>query len=257
MRNALVLIVFVATSSNAQMCHEPAPTASLSLGLQVSLRSEFATYKIQRFVGEYQGLAVGLAWERSWLKLRAVIPGYRLTTNGLERFGLGDLLVDARFSFAVESSHTLRWGPSLAATLPTGDASRELGMGHVMLMPGLWAVWNGPRAFVQSQLSYGRGLGSSATHHLSGPSPIVNPMNVSEMEMAMTAGYTVIEQLRVRGGFYGAVPVAAPQGAARAAAFVGADLTLLERIDLSAEAHVPVIGDPFLAKLVIAVAARF
>lgn len=263
MRYAVIAVIaFVsglATEASAQHCHPPAPSEPRRLGLRVALTSELATYRTTRFEGEYQGSSLGLGWEHRWVRLRASLPAYRLTRNGLAHHGLGDLFLDVRVPLASADNDIFVGGIGLAVVAPTGDSARDLGMGHFMLMPGAWATWRADRAFAQAHVAYGRSLTSDGgAHHGGGrPGPIVNPMNASEVELALTGGASLIDQLRVRGGVYGAVPVAATGGASRAAAFVGMDVIPVGPFDVSLEGHLPLAGDPFLAKAVVSAGAQF
>ena len=243
----------------AQHCHVPPPSEPGQLGVSVDVSSEFATYQNSRYEGEYQGLTLSGAWEQRWARLKASLPAYRLTRNGPATHGLGDVFAEVRVPFARNEDDTRVSGLALAATLPTGDAARDLGMGHVMLMPALWTTWSGQQAFVSAQVGYGRALASLATAHHGGASTgaIVNPMNPSEVELALAGGVNVSEQLRFRGGAYGAVPVAVPEGEARAAFFAGVDLVIESWFHVGTEGHLPLAGDPFLAKIVVAAGTRF
>lgn len=262
MRRALspglaALLLLGAGPAAAEHCHPPAPVEGGALGFRVAVSAEAATYQNARYEGEYQGASLSLGWEHRWAGLRASLPAYRIVRNGLEDRGLGDLLVDARIPFARSARDELRGGAGLAATLPTGDAAKDLGMGHAMLMPGLWISWRGDRAFLQASLAYGRALAAGGhAHHGGGPAPIVSPMNASEIEGAAAAGVRLHEHLRVRGGLHGAIPVADEAGAARAVAVAGGDIVYGAFL-LGVEGHVPMVGDPFLAKVVISVAAMF
>jgi hypothetical protein len=248
-----------AGAAAAQPCHEPAPLERRGLGLRVGVGAEYATYRTARYEGDYQGLSANVQYDGPWARLRVAMPTYQIERNGLVSKGLGDLLVDARVPLVHADDDALTLGPMLSATLPTGDADRDLGMGHVMLMPGAWAAWAPPRAFVAAQLNYGQALGAGGeghSHH-GGPRPIVNPMNASEFEMAASAGYLLHDLVRARAGAYGALPVGSDdRAAARAAAFAGVDL-LVDRFDLGLEGHLPIAGDPFLAKIALTLGARF
>lgn len=261
MRRALIpglagLLLLGAGPAAAEHCHPPAPVEGGALGFRVAASAEAATYRSARYEGEYQGASLSLGWEHRWAGLRAALPAYRIVRNGLEAYGLGDLLIDARIPFARSARGELSGGAGVAATLPTGDAAKDLGMGHAMLMPGLWVAWRGERAFLQAQLAYGRALAAGGHAHHGGPAPIVNPMNASEIEGAAAAGVRLHEHLRVRGGLHGAIPVADEAGAARGVAVAGGDIVFGAFL-LGVEGHVPMVGDPFLAKAVVSVAATF
>ncbi len=254
---AALTLCAAAGPAQAQPCHEPAPLERRELGLRAALGAEYATYRTARYEGEYQGLSASLQWDTPALRLRAVVPAYRVVRNGFAAQGPGDVLLEGRAPLVGDGGEGPTGGVVFAASAPTGDAARDLGMGHFMLMPGVWFAWAPRRAFVAAQMSYGRALGGGdGHHHGDGPRPLVNPMNASELEAAASAGYLLHDAVRARAGAYGALPAGDDQGAARAAAFVALDL-LAGRFDLALEAHAPLAGDPFLAKAVVALGARF
>lgn len=231
------------------------------MGVSLGVSGETATYRNARFEGEYQGLAAFAAWEHEGVRVRGALPSYRLVRNGAEAFGLGDLFLDVRASFVPAAGDGLRGGAGLAASLPTGSAKQDLGMGHAMLMPALWVIWTSHEAFLTGQIGYGRALsgGGGGHHHAtSGTGPIVSPMNSSEVEFALGGGTHLARGLRVRAAVYGAVPVASLDGgAARAAASLGMDVTVGDWFDVGLEGHLPLVGDPFLAKIVVPIGVRF
>lgn len=263
MRHALILAAGLWAGSArpvvAQHCHASAPDLSRAIGVRVGLHSEFASYQTTRYEGEYQGVGFDAGWQSRWIRARASWVTYRLTRNGLEDVGMGDLLLDLRVPIMRTTDDALIAGIGMASTLPTGDSSRDLGMGHIMLMPGIWAAWQTHLAFISTQAAYGRALssGGGAHHHGGGAGPIVNPMNASEIEVSFAAGYNVHERVRVRGGAYGAVPIGADSGTSRAVAFAGIDVLVTDWLELSLQQHLPIAGHPFLAKIVLQAAAYF
>jgi hypothetical protein len=194
-------------------------------------------------------------WHHRRLRVRAALPGYRIVRNGLSSSGLGDMILDAQVALVGAPDEALTAGLVFAAMLPVGDDSKDLGMGHPMLMPGMWAAWKDDRIFVQGQVAYGWMIGQGHRHG-GGPVPIVNPMNAREVALGGSAGFLFHPRARARGGAYGAVPVNNQSGAARAAAFVGGDV-LLDWLDLGLEGHLPFVGDPFSAKALVTLGARF
>lgn len=246
-----------AGGASAQPCHEPAPLERRGLGLRAAVGAEYATYRTERYEGDYKGASLSLQWDTLWARLRAVLPAYRIERNGLANTGVGDLLLEGRVPVVRTEGDELAGGVVLSASLPTGNANYDLGMGHVMAMPGLWLVWAPTRAFVSAQVNYGRAFDGGGGHHNhGGPRPIVNPMNRSEIGASLSAGYAVHELVRVRAGAYGAAPVGDGEGEGRAAALVGFDL-LVGPFDVALEGHLPLAGDPFLAKAVVAAGVRF
>jgi hypothetical protein len=141
----------------------------------------------------------------------------------------------------------------------------------VMLMPGIWGELNRDRAFAQVQVVYGRSLGSHEDHtadphaghhghaqvqHVTGPGPIVNPMNTSEVAGRLSAGYRLTDVLRLRAGVDAAVPVADDEGESRAIAVLGVDL-LPDPFNTAIEGQLPFVGDPFTVKAVFSAGFRF
>lgn len=265
----MLSITCTSTTARAQSCHQSAMSVivpaqagsspSPPIGIfQIGIGSEFATYRNARFEGEYQGLNVAARWDHRWLQLRTALPSYRIVRNGLASYGLGDLFIDLRVPLLHMRNDTFTSGVGVATTAPTGNAALDLGMGHWMVMPGVWTRWQGHHAFFTAQLAYGRAIVNHHTghHHGGGPASIPNPMNLSEIEASAAAGYTFFSLLRVRAGTYGAVPIATQQGASRMAALAGIDI-LFKWIQISAEQHLPLIGDPFRAKTAIALSTAF
>jgi hypothetical protein len=247
-----------AGGASAQPCHEPPPLEHRGVGLRAAVGAEYATFRTERYEGDYKGASLSLQWDNPWARLRAVLPAYRIERNGLASTGVGDLLLEGRVPVVRTEGDELAGGVVLSASLPTCDADHDLGMGHVMAMPGLWLMWAPTRAFVSAQVNYGRAFdgGGSGHHNHAGPRPIVNPMNRSEIGASLTAGYTVHELVRVRAGAYGATPVSDSEGEGRAAALAGVDL-LVGPFDFALEGHLPLAGDPFLAKGVVTAGVRF
>lgn len=246
----------------ADHCHVSPPLEALGLGFHVAGALEFASYDTARGEGEYLGASLGASYDTHWLRVRALLPAYLLTRDEAHFRGLGDLALEAKLAVLTSADDTFQSGIVLLATAPTGDASADLGMGHFMLMPGLWGELLGERAFIQAQLSYARALASEDSHEgherhtTAGPGPIVNPMNTSEISAAASIGYAINELIRLRAGVSGAIPVGVEDGASRAVAILGVDF-LLDPFDLGLEGQLPFLGDPFTAKAVLTGGLRF
>lgn len=96
-------------------------------------------------------------------------------------------------------------GVVAGVSVPTGDSRHGMGMGHVMVMPGLFASWSAGRLRVAASSGYSRALGAEG-HHDHAPWPLVSPMLVSEVswnagaEVRMTA---VSVGARASGGLVG------------------------------------------------------
>lgn len=245
-------------TARAQSCHAPPPPVERAeLGVRLSLTGEVAGYDAGRYDGTYRGLSVAAAYDGPWLRARVALPMYHLRRETLSDRGLGDLFTELRVPIALFEG-ALVLAPGIGATWPTGDEDAELGMGHAMLVPGVAASWTAGAVFVTGSFAWARMTSSHTAHHADGPSPIVDPMNNSELEGSIAGGVRLSSQLplRARGGLYGAAPIDAVNGESRLVAFAGLDL-VLDHLDVAIEGHVPVAGDPFSAKLVTAIGARF
>ena len=222
--------------------------------------AEVATYDTAHASGDYEGLSLGVAYETTWLRLRGLLPGYRLRRNEDTFHGVGDAMLEIKVPVVTDADRGLAAGLGLLMTAPTGNASHDLGAGHFMALAGLWGELSGHRAFAQAQLGYGREIGSSEAHHGAGHAgelhPIVNPMNPSEIVGAAAAGYRVHELVRLLGGVNAAIPIATDGGESRAVALLGVDL-LLGRFDVGLEGQIPFVGDPFSAKAIAMAGVRF
>lgn len=252
----------------AQHCHAHAPVDGTTVGVRLAVSAEAATYSRDSVSGEYEALWAIASASLGRFQLRLALPTYRIVRNDEEDWGPGDFEFDARAALFGQTSGGWVGGVMLAGTLPTGSRDKDLGMGHVMLMPGVWlGVQDGP-AFAYGQLEYGRALadlspsssGAGHEHHAvhvhGGPGPIVNPMNGSEVSAALTAGYWFENWVRGRTGVYGAVPVGVSEGVSRLALFLGGDL-VFRSVDFGLEAHVRAVGQPFDLKLVLSAGVRF
>ncbi len=239
----------------AQSCHlADLRAAGQAQPWRVALLSSFASYRNSVYAGEYQGLLAVASYTHPWVSAEVSFGGYRIVRNGLRDYGVSDVALDVRAALARLSEITL--GLELAATLPSGDPSRGLGMGHVMLMPGAFFQLEGSALRLLVQVAYGRALASAGGHVHGSPGPLVNPMNRSELEHAATLAYSFRAPLFAAARLFGAVPVAASAGAAREVLGValGASLT---RAQLSAEVQLPLVGTPFALKALLTAGAVF
>ena len=245
----------------AQSCHVPTTTSAAD-GPTVSLALREATVDAGPLQADYQGALLGLGYAFGTalpLEANVVLPAYRLDAGTEEQVGLGDLLLDVR-GVLLSTQHErrdhrdqLQAGVELAATLPTARDATGLGMGHVMLMPGLFLRVHDERAALFVQAGYGRAL-SEAGHgahvaeqahmHAAVQGSVVDPMNASELESALTLSVRLGAGYALLGSLAGAVPIASEGGRARAAASAGASAAL-GPLTLTLMMELPLGGDPF------------
>ncbi|MDB4976076.1 MAG: uncharacterized protein JWN48_4417 [Myxococcaceae bacterium] len=229
-----------------------------SASFRTSVSASFASYSNRSFTGEYQGVAAKASYLHPHVVLELSLPYYRLVSNGLTQHGVGDLALDGRVPAYRSADGMLSMGPELALTLPTGDAARNLGMGHVMLMPGGFFELQARGLLLIAQVAYGRSaarLGGGAHHH-GGYFPLVNPMNMQEIEHAVSVGYRLHPNFELEARALGAVPVNIPQGNARELVGGGVRVTL-GLFDFGVEVQLPVVGAPFKAKTFLTAAAQW
>jgi hypothetical protein len=184
-------------------------------GLVVSLAAEAMALD----GADVQGLTPSLAWQGARLGARVAVPGYRMADDrGGRTVGLGDVTVEA--SARVLGGGDRRAGVVAAIALPTGDADQGFGMGHAMVMPGVWAAASTGRLRIAVTGSFGASLADAdahGMHHHAGPQ--INPMNAREVAGSLRAGYVVTPSLELHGAALAAVPIG--DGVTRAVVGVG------------------------------------
>jgi hypothetical protein len=262
MRRALItglLLLAPGHAAASQQCHPLAGSVWQSPGLMTGIRLDAAGYRNTSYEGDYQGLAPTIGFNHPRVAVMALLPAYRLTRNGRAGYGLGDLALAVRVPVPAFTRGSLTAGLGLAATLPTGKADADLGMGHVMLMPELWFVHAQERVQVVGTVGFARALASAGgSQHDHGPRPIVNPMNMSEIDASLNSFIRVHAKLWLKLGMFGAMPVGAVNAVGVTRVVAGSGLVVTVRgLELSAELQAPLTGSPFLARGVLQVGYRF
>lgn len=265
MRRALTLTALAAALASparaaAQQCHPINASAWRNQGLALGVRLDAAGYRNRSYEGDFEGLALTLSFNHPRVSVGAMLPGYRLVRNGAIGYGLGDLLLSLRTPLRRWASARTSVGLGLAATIPTGSAREGLGMGHVMIMPEFWWVREMGRVQLLGSVGFGRALaGNTASHHHgAGPAPIVNPMNLAEIEASL-GGYVQLNRLLwLKMTAFGAMPVGSAGSAGATRIILSQGIALNVRgVELSAELQAPLAGSPFLARGVLQAAYRF
>lgn len=202
--------------------------------------------------GNYEAVVGGFAWSYDRFAASASWAYYRLLRNGQQQYGVGDLVVSGQA--AIIDHHDLQAGVVAAVSIPTGDEIFGFGMGHTMLMPAAYATTQLGRITLTTTFGYSRAL--AAGGHVHGMSPLVEPMNMSEL--TWSAGGDVALAGRVRSGLRlaGGIPVATALGTNRV---VGAVRVAwgTGRLDTAAELQAGLDGDPFTLRGVLSTALRF
>lgn len=245
--------------ASAQTCHPLAVKVEHETPFRAHVGLQIASYEVGEERGTYQALYGAFAYQQRWFGAELMLPAYRLAREDASAYGLGDIVLTVRGTALSLRDDRVRLGVEVPVSAPTGDADRQLGMGHVMFMPGLWfAYGQGPFA-LQAQLGYGRVLGQedAHAHHAAiapGRSPIVNPMNREELEHALALRLEVQRYLAVQARWFGAVPIG--DGVTRQVLGGGA-AAHFEPWELLVELQAPVAGDPFVVRLVTQVGVLF
>lgn len=258
---AAALVAAWPARASGQQCHPMNASAWRNPGLSVGLRLDAAGYRNTRYEGDYQGVAPILTFNHARVSAVAMLPGYRLVRNGLPAYGLGDLMLAVRAPVRRWAGSRTSVGFGLAATLPTGRASADLGMGHVMLMPEFWWVHEFGRVQLLGSVGFGRALTGNvaSSHHAGGPAPIVNPMNLAEVEASVGSYVRVHRLVWLKMTAFGAMPVGTANSAGAATRIILAQGVALNvrGVEVSAELQAPLAGSPFLARGVVQVGYRF
>jgi hypothetical protein len=240
----------------AQSCHTPSLRPGGGSTYRAALASTFASFGEGATHGEYQGLFATFSLTHPWFVAEVSLPAYRIARADSHAYGLGDLALSARANAYQSHDGALIAGPELAATLPTGAADDDLGMGHIMLMPGAFVLFQRDSVALLAQFAYGRALAATPAHHHAAPGPIVNPMNHSELTHALGLSAALHPSLRVTARLLGAVHVFNHTGSAREVVAPGLQI-IAGVFDLALEFQLPVLGNPFNSRTVLSLGAQW
>lgn len=210
-----------------------------------------AAYDTMLYGGDYQGISPAVRWSNARFAASASLPYYRVTKNGKTLHGAGDGMVHGIIALA--RTTTSQAGMALAVTAPSGDRQDGLGMGHVMVMPGVWGSYMLGDVTIGGSVGYGRALGANDGHD-HGAGPIVDPMNNSEVTWSASADLELARQLRAGARASGAVPTA--DGTTRAAGGLRV-AWMAGHVVTAATVQVGIAGDPFTLRGVVETSLRF
>lgn len=244
--------------ARAGHCHGVSLQSTRS-SLTASVRSEAATFQTGAGEGSYQGSTLELTASHPVAGLQLGLPVFRLSRAQATTLGLGDVSLRVRVAWVRAAADRVETGVVLAATLPTGDPKRGLGMGHVMLLPGAYGSLRLNDILFGLEVGYARALGEeSHAGHSRHPGadvaqPPVDPMTASELQGGVLALARIVERHSIRVGVYGALPY---EGDPRLSTFFGPELES-GWFTLAAEWHAPLVGEAFSSKVVLEVSARY
>ena len=197
--------------------------------------------------GDYEGLSLALKLRAGGARYGVVVPSYRIDRNGATTVGLGDVGFRADMPVISLFDRTLELGIGLGATLPTGRAEDELGMGHAMAMP--WIFGSLRLGIVNTEVEVGSAHALADHVHTITPSgehvhvarPVVDPMNANEV-WGSAAATLPLGLLQLVPSLRGARPLG--EGEARLNGGLGLRLPL-GPASVAAGAELPIVGDAF------------
>lgn len=169
--------------------------------LDVGAGIVLARYSTRLYEGDYQGLTPNASWVYGRFGVSAGLGLYRITENGATYRGLGDLHIGA--GALVWSSDRAWVSLGVPVSLPVGDDTHGLGMGHVMIMPTAAAGISR----VTGSITYGWALGGAAHHAGHGVWPLVDPMNGQEVAASLAVSQPLAHKLHVAGRVGGALAI--------------------------------------------------
>ena len=197
--------------------------------------------------GNYTGAISSIEVAALGARARVSLGAYHIDW-GQRGSGLGDIQV--AMQRAVVGFGATHLGAAISATLPTGDVRDELGMGHPMIMPAMWARWTGDRNSLLVSIVYGSMLGG---HHHGMVEPVVSPMNSEEVSAGLRAGHT-FGRTELVAMAAGAAPIG--PGLARASVGGGAHWAFGET-ELGIDISAPFGGTPIHARGVFEISRGF
>lgn len=249
-----LLLAFSHVAHAADHCAPPPLAHTEALGIDLGVRFEHAQYSTETYAGNYSGAMLAAALLRPSWDVSLDVPVYHLLKNGLDVAGPGDPYLGGRLQVLASRAETVALGLGLGLSLPLGDAEQDLGMGHFMLHPGLWLRTSQGDLRSEWTVGYGRVLGGPVDGH--GTGPLVSPMNASELSVGGALSLRSWRVLELRAAGMLAAPLPATSGEARATLGLSAGL-LLGKVAVTSGFSLPVLGDPYDAKLDVAVSYAF
>ncbi len=224
----------------------------------VAFEPEVATFRDEHGAGNFQGMGLRLSGGSRAFSAAVRFPVYRLQSEGATWFGPGDPSLAVAVPVFGRAGAGPAGGFALMGSAPLGDAGRQLGMGHAMLMAGIWTSVGWSHLALAAEVGYGRALAAldgHAGHHGPAAGPVVNPMNPSEVTAGLSGTLQRVGPLRWLAAATGAVPVLSA-GRARAILGLGADATIA-RWTVGARAEATVAGAPSLLRLLLSTGYAF
>ncbi|MEO8840610.1 MAG: hypothetical protein ABI591_21875 [Kofleriaceae bacterium] len=261
-RIALVVVGLTASTASAQHHHDMAMMDAGAGSGEVAEPAPFdasvqliaASYSTLTYQGDYEGAIASLGYSRDRYMVGASLGTYRILLNGLESYGIGDLMLHAGATLV--HAGEVQAGVVAMVSIPTGDELFGLGMGHTMVMPSAFGVWSHDHVTLTANAGYTRALGQMEANHDHGVWPLVEPMNMSEISWGVAGDYGFGHGMHAGARAGGGHPIANRIGHERVigALRVGWGTG---RVDTAAEIQTGLVGDPFTIRGLLETALHF
>jgi hypothetical protein len=210
-----------------------------------------ASYDQMLYSGNYQGVMPAMHWSRGRFSAAASGAMYRIEENGAEVYGLGDVFVHGQATLV--GDHRARAGVLAGISAPVGDEVHGLGMGHAMVMPGVFGAWTIDRVALSATAMYGRALADTGGHD-HGMWPIVEPMNMQELMWSAAGDVVIVPKVTGGARLSGGVPIGDGDNRVVGALRVGWETG---RFTTAAEVQAGLAGDPFNLRGLVSTALSF
>lgn len=256
--SAVAVLLATANPARADHC-DPVLLAPHGEGSwTAAVRGEAARFDNDHAAGSWLGVRAEAGAGLGDFHLRGWLPLYSLERDGVRHQGLGDVGLAGQWRALGASDNGWSAGPALSVTAPTGSAGEGLGMGHTMLMPGLWGTMGAGAWRVSGLAAYGRALGGGGeghAHHHAAMGSLVDPMNRSELVASLGLGWSLAESLRAEAAALAAAPVATGDGRERVRGGLGL-AWVRGSFEVAAGVELPLVGDFFRVRSSLTVSAR-
>lgn len=253
-RRGLALVILLASApASAQHDHahdDHAASQPAAIGAGVALVA--ASFDTMFYEGNYEGIVTSVRWSNARFAAIASAGAYRVYKNGAQSYDFADVGLHGQAS--IVRRDTLDAGVLAGISLPTGDSAHGTGMGHAMMMPGVYAAWTVERIRLAASVGYSRALGAASGHD-HGAWPLVAPMLMSEISWTAGADLRVAPAITAGLRSAGGLPTGDAGGARAIAA--GRVAWRSGRVDSAFELQAGVVGDPFTVRGVVSTMVSF
>jgi hypothetical protein len=261
-RLTLVVVGLTAATAHAEHHHDMAMMDAGAGSGEVAQPAPFdasvqliaASYSTLTYQGDYEGAIAALGYSHDRYMVGASLGTYRILLNGLESYGIGDLMVHA--GAMLVHAGEVQAGVVAMVSFPTGDEVFGLGMGHTMVMPSAYGVWSHRGVTLTVNAGYSRAIAQMEAGHDHGVWPLVEPMNMSELTWGVAGDYAFGHGVHAAARASGGHPIGNLIGHERV---IGAFRVGwgTGRVDTAAEIQTGFVGDPFTIRGLLETALHF